>query len=55
MDVLKEKVRKDAPELIMFACDIILCGEKVVDMTEYLMRLMKALEERGMTVSRPKT
>ena len=40
---------------MLFADDIVLCGDKGVDMTEYLESWRKALEERGMRVSRPKT
>ena len=55
MDVLTERVRKEAPESMLFADDIVLYGDKDVDMTEYLESWRKALEERGMRVSRPKT
>ena len=55
MDVLTERVRKEAPESMLFADDIVLCGDKDVDMTAYLESWRKALEERGMRVSRPKT
>ena len=55
MDVLTERVRKEAPESMLFADYIVLCGDKVVDMTEYLESWRKALEEREMRVSRPKT
>ena len=48
MDVLTERVRKEAPESMLFADDIVLCGDKDVDMTEYLESWRKALEERGM-------
>ena len=40
---------------MMFADDIVLCGGREVDMTEYLDTWRKSLEERGMRVSRPKT
>ena len=33
MDVLTERVRKEAPESMLFADDIVLCGDKDVDMT----------------------
>ena len=55
MDVLTERVRKEAPVSMLFADDIVLCGDKDMDMTEYLESWRKALEERGMPVSRPKT
>ena len=53
--LLTERVRKEAPESMLFADDIVLCGDKDVDMTEYLESWRKALEERGMRVGRPKT
>ena len=34
MDVLTERVRKEASESMLFADDIVLCGDKDVDMTE---------------------
>ena len=55
MDVLTERVRKEAPESMLFADDIVFCGDKDVDMTEYLESWRKALEERGIRVSRPNT
>ena len=55
MDVLTEGVRKEVPESMMFADDIVLCGGREVDMTEYLDTWRKSLEERGMRLSRPKT
>ena len=54
MDVLTERVRKEAPVSMLFADDIVLCGDKYMDMTEYLESWRKALEEREMRVSRPK-
>ena len=55
MDVLTEGMRKEVPESVMFADDIVLCGGREVDMTEYLDTWRNSLEERGMRVSRPKT
>ena len=55
MDVLTEGVRKEVPASMMFADDIVLCGGREVDMTEYLDTWRKSLEERGMRLSRPKT
>ena len=55
MDVLTQDVRKDVPGSMMFADDIVLCGDDETDMTEYLETWRKALEERGMRISRPKT
>ena len=42
MDELTERVRKEAPESMLFADDIVLCGDKDVDMTEYLESWRKA-------------
>ena len=47
MDVLTERVRKEAPESMLFADDIVLCGDKDVDMTEYLESWRKALGREG--------
>ena len=55
MDVLTQDVRKDVPGSMMFADDIVLCGDDETDMTEYLETWRNALEERGMRISRPKT
>ena len=57
MDVLTEDVRKDIPGSMMFAADIVLCGDGdgEIDMTEYLDTWRRALEDRGMRISRPKT
>ena len=46
LDALTEEVRKEVPESIMFANDIVLCGGKEVDMTECLDAWRKSLEER---------
>ena len=35
MDVLTEDMRKDVPGSMMFADDIVLCGDDETDMTEY--------------------
>ena len=55
MDVLTQDVRKDVPGSMMFADDIVLCGDDETDMTEYLETWRNALEERGMRIRRPKT
>ena len=39
--------REELPEFMMFADDILLCGGKEVDMTEYLDTWRKSLRERG--------
>ena len=54
MDVLTEDVRKDVPGLMMFADDIVVCGDDETDTTEYLETRRRALEDRGMRISRPK-
>ena len=54
MDVLTQDVRKDVPGSMMFADDIVLCGDDETDMTEYLDTWRRVLEERGMRISRPK-
>ena len=40
---------------MMFADDIVLCGDGETDMTEYLETWRRALEDRWMRISRPKT
>ena len=40
---------------MMFAGDIVLCGGKEVDVTEYLDTWRKSIDERGMRVTRTKT
>ena len=52
---MTQDVRKDVPGSMMFADGIVLCGDDETDMTEYLDTWRKALEERGMRISRPKT
>ena len=54
MDVLTEDVRKDVPGSIVFADDIALCGDDETDTTEYTETWRRALEDRGMRISRPK-
>ena len=46
MGILTEKLRKDVPESMMLADDVVLCGGNEVDITEYLESWRKALEER---------
>ena len=52
MDVLTEDVRNYVPGSMMFADDIVLCGDDETDMTEYLETWRRALEDRGMRISR---
>ena len=54
MDVLTQDVRKDVPGSMMFADDIALCCDDETDMIEYLETWRRALEDRGMRISRPK-
>ena len=54
MDVLTEDLRKDVPGSMMFADDIVLCVDDEIDVTEYLDTWKKALDERGVRISRPK-
>ena len=42
MDALTEKVRKEVPESMMFADDVVLCGGNEVDMIEYLRGIEKS-------------
>ena len=49
------KPLEEVRESMMFADDVVLCGGREVDMTEYLDTWRKSLEERGMRLSRPKT
>ena len=55
MYVLTEDVRKDVHGSMMFADDIVLCGDDETDMIENLDTWRRALEDRGMRISRPKT
>ena len=55
MDVLTEYVRKDVPGSMMFADDIVLRGDDERDMSAYLDTWRRALYDRGMRISRPKT
>ena len=47
--------RKDVHGSMMFADYIVLCGDDETDMTEYLETWRRALEDRRMKISRPKT
>ena len=55
MDVLTEDVRKDIPGSMMFADDIVLCGDDDTDMTEYLENWMRPLEDKGIRINTPTT
>ena len=54
MDVLTDDVKKDVPGSMMFANDIVPCGDDETDMTEYLETWSRASENRGMTIVIPK-
>ena len=54
MAIPTEKVRKELPESMVFADDVVMCGANEVDLKEYLESWRKALHEMGMRVSRPK-
>ena len=54
MDVFTEDVTKDLPGSMMFAYDIVLCGDET-NTTGYLETWRRALEDRGMRISRTKT
>ena len=55
MDVLIEAVTKDVPGSMIFTDDIVLCGDDETCMTLYLETWRRALEDRGMRISRLKT
>ena len=55
MDVLTEDVKMDVPGSMMFADDIVLCGDDETDTTEYFETWRRALEDRGIWISRPTT
>ncbi|KAK3524760.1 hypothetical protein QTP86_002555 [Hemibagrus guttatus] len=55
MDQLSEEVRQESPWTMMFADDIVICGESREQVEENLERWRFALERRGMKVSRSKT
>ena len=53
--MLTGDVRKNVPGPMLFAEDIVPCGDGETYMTEYLETWRRALEDRGMRISRPKT
>ena len=53
MDVLTKDVRKNVLGSMMYAYDIVQCGDDEIDMTEYSKTWRGALENRGMRISRP--
>ena len=50
LDVLTEKVKKELPDSIVCADDVVLCVSNKVDMTEYLETWRKSLEQSEMKV-----
>ncbi|KAI5090185.1 hypothetical protein C0J45_20320 [Silurus meridionalis] len=55
MDRLTDEVRQESPWTMMFADDIVICGESSEQVEKSLERWRYALERRGMKVSRSKT
>ena len=55
MDRLTDEVRRESPWNMMFADDIVICGETREEVEVSLERWRDALERRGMKVSRSKT
>ncbi|KAI5089887.1 hypothetical protein C0J45_20022 [Silurus meridionalis] len=55
MDRLTDEVRQESPWTMMFADDIVICGESREQVEKSLERWRYALERRGMKVSRSKT
>ena len=54
MDVLIKDVRKNVLGSMMYAYDIVQCGDDETDITEYSETWRRALENRGMRISRQK-
>ena len=55
MDVMTQEVREAVPWSILYADDIVLCAERREDLEMKLESWRKALEDRGMRISRSKT
>ena len=55
MDCLTKDVRSEAPWTMMFADDVVICAERQEEVEERLERWRRALEDRGMRISRKKT
>ncbi|XP_046988074.1 uncharacterized protein LOC124593769 [Schistocerca americana] len=55
MDVLVKDVKKEAPWNMMFADDVVLCEQSIDRLEEKLEDWRKALEGRGMKISRTKS
>nr|QQJ42582.1 chitinase 6-2 [Sogatella furcifera] len=55
MDVMTEGVRGGAPWCMLFADDVVLCGESIEGIQGDLERWRKALEEKGLRINKTKT
>lgn len=55
MDVIVKDVKKEAPWCMMFADDVVICESTQEALQDNLEQWRKALEERGMRISRVKT
>ena len=55
MDTLKDNVRMRAPENMMFADDVVLCGKKRQVIEDQLEGWRRSLDDYGMKVNREKT
>ena len=55
MDCMSEEFRKEAPWNMMFADDVVICAPELEEAEKQLEEWRKALEDRGMRVSRQKT
>ena len=54
MEVMTDGVREGAPWCMMYADDVVLCAETKVELEQRLEAWRRALEERGMKISRKK-
>ncbi|KAI5746693.1 hypothetical protein M8J77_006372 [Diaphorina citri] len=55
MEVLTDGVRREAPWCMLFADDVVLCGESAADIERELESWRIALEEKGLKINRTKT
>ena len=55
MECLTEDVRSEAPWIMMFADNVVICAERQKEVEERLERWRRALEDREMRISRKKT
>ncbi|KAI5743812.1 hypothetical protein M8J77_022416 [Diaphorina citri] len=55
MDVLTDDVRKEAPWCMLFADDVVLCGESVTEIEQDLNEWRICPEKKGLKISRTKT